>query len=74
MRYTDIPVHIGSERVIVTYDYGETIEKGKTCTITTEGKEMIVAEDLTVISKNIPNEWIRPIIDKLKELVAGQGY
>lgn len=74
MRYTDIPVYIGSHRLLVTYDYTETIEVGKTCTITADGKRMTVAEDLSIISSTMPHEWQQPIISKLKELIAGQGY
>lgn len=70
--YNDIPVTIGTEIHKFNYEYLEESLIAKECTITSEGKTLVIDQDFAVVTNNMPGNWVDPAINKLKALLSEQ--
>lgn len=71
MEYKDIDVTAGDKQLSVTYSYHENDEKKQVCSITTEGKTLVVDEQQNVLSNDMPEDWVQPILKVLTEIASG---
>lgn len=70
MKYDQIPVTIDSgKEQLFHYELVENGQYGQYCRITSEGKELIIDEDLAYIKGDMPEHWQQPAIAKLLELL-----
>ncbi len=67
--FRDVLVAIKGTIHVFNYRYYETSKYGQVCRITSEGKELIIDEDLEVLENTMPDSWKKPAIDKLLSLL-----
>lgn len=67
--FYNIPVEINGKLQAFNFEYLEEAGRGNECTITSEGKMLVVDADFTVIRTTMPGNWIDPAITTLKNLL-----
>lgn len=71
MEHKDISVDVGSNQLSVTFAYREQEDKKQVCVITTEDRQLIVDEQQKILSNDMPEEWVQPILKVLTEIASG---
>lgn len=72
--FYNIPVEINGKSQEFNFEYLEEQDVGHECTITSEGKMLVVGADFAVIKTTMPGDWVDPAITTLKNLLkADQG-
>jgi hypothetical protein len=67
--FYSIPVEINGKPQAFNFEYLEESDAGGECTITSEGKILLVDVDFTVIKTTMPGNWVDPAITTLKNLL-----
>ena len=70
IKHIDIPVEIVTKWLTATFEFVSTGDRRRACVVNVADRVMVVDEAFLIKNSNLPQEWIRPIIDKLKELVT----
>ena len=70
IKYIDIPVEIARKWLTATFEFVSIGDRRRACVVNVADRVMVVDEAFLIKNSNLPQEWIRPIIDKLKELVT----
>ncbi len=74
MKYMDIPVLLNDKTILVNYEYLEDKQLGKVCVVTSEGKKLVLNEELATVSNDFPQEWIQPVVDTLTKITNEEGF
>jgi hypothetical protein len=67
--FYNIPVELNDKSQVFNFEYLEERGAGGECTITSEGKILVVDADFTVIKTTMPGNWVDPAITTLKNLL-----
>lgn len=67
--FYNIPVEINGKPQQFNFEYLEESDVGRECTITSEGKILVVDGDFAVIRTTMPGNWVDPAINTLKNLL-----
>ena len=67
--FYNIPVEINDSLQAFNFEFLEESDIGGECTITSEGKMLVVDMDFTVVKTTMPGDWVDPAIVTLKNLL-----
>ncbi|KAA5532626.1 hypothetical protein F0919_17750 [Taibaiella lutea] len=74
MEFLAIPIMINGNVQYFDFRYSEKDKYDQAWHITSLDKETVLEEDFTVIKTNMPDFWLKPMIDRLKDMLENNDF